>query len=47
MKLYELHDSFVNLLSDVCHDVESEFRLQVLQGETFALKSMTTDDDAR
>ena len=38
----ELHDSFANLL----HDVEIEPHLQSLHGETFALKSTTTDDDA-
>ena len=42
----ELHDSFVNLLVDVCHDVEIEPDLQPLQGETFA-PNLTTDDDAR
>ena len=40
-------DSFENLLSDVCHDVEIDPHLQPLQGKTFALKSMTSDDDAR
>ena len=43
----ELRDFFANLLSDVCHDVEIEPHLQLLQGETFALKSTTTADDAR
>ena len=47
MRHNELRDSFANLLSDVCHDVEIEPHLQPLQGETFALKSTTTDDDAR
>ena len=43
----ELCDSFANLVSDVCHDIEIEPTLQPLQGETFILKSTTTDDDAR
>ena len=47
MRYKELRDSFANLLSDVCHDVEIEPHLQPLQGETFALKPTTTDDDAR
>ena len=47
MKDNELPDSFANLLIDVCHDVENEPHLQPLQGETFDLKSTTTDDDAR
>ena len=38
---------FANLLSDVCHDVEIEPRLQPLQLATFLLKSTKTDDDAR
>ena len=46
MRPNELHDSFASFLSDVCHDVEIELRLQPLQGETTALK-LTTDDDAR
>ena len=47
MKHNEFHDSFANLLSDVCHDVEIEPHLRPLQGKTFALKSTTTDDDVR
>ena len=43
----ELRNSFANLLSDVCHDVEIELHLQALQGKTFALKSTTTADDSR
>ena len=41
------HNSIANLLSDVCHDVEIEPHLQPFEGETFALKSKTADDDAR
>ena len=47
MRHNELRYSFANFLSDVCHDVEIELYLQPLQGETFALKSTTSDDDAR
>ena len=47
MRHNELRDSFAKLLSDVCHDVGIELHLQALQGETFVLKSTTTDDDAR
>ena len=45
MRIKEFPDSFANLLSDFCHDVEIEPHLQPLQGKTFALKSKTTDDD--
>ena len=34
------------MISDVSHDVEIEPHPQPLQGETFAPKSTTTDDDA-
>ena len=44
-RINELQDSFFNLLSDVCHDVEIKPHLQPLQGEIFALISTTTDDD--
>ena len=33
------------MLSDICHDVEIEPHLQPLQGQTFAFKSTTADDD--
>ena len=42
-----LRESIANLLIDVCHDVVIEPHLQPLQGEAFALKSVTTYDDAR
>ena len=35
------------IVEGVCHDVEIGPHLQPLQGETFALKSTTTEDDAR
>ena len=47
MRHTEFRDSLANLFSDVCHDVEIEPHLQPLQGETFAIKSTTTDYDAR
>ena len=47
MRDNELRDSFANLLSDVCQDVQIEHHLQPSQGESFALKSMTTDDESR
>ena len=47
MRHYEFRNSFATLLSDSCHDVEIETLLQPLQGETFALKSTTTNDEAR
>ena len=47
MRHNDLRDSYAILLSDVCHDVEIELHLQPLQGEPFAVKCTTTDDDAR
>ena len=43
----ELRNSFMNLLNDVCRDVNVEPHLQLLHRETFALKSRTSDCDAR
>ena len=43
----ELCNSIENLLCDVCHDVEIDSHLQLLQGETFALKSTTNGVDAK
>ena len=40
-------DSIANMLTDICHDVDIEPLLQPLQGENFAFKSTTTDDDAK
>ena len=42
MRNNKLRDSLTNLLS---HDVEIEPHLQLLQVESFALKSTTNDDD--
>ena len=39
--------TLANLLNDVCDDVEVEPCLQSLQGETFANRTTTVDDDAR
>ena len=39
--------TFANLLNEVCDDVEVEPCLQTLQGEIFANRTTTTDDDAR
>ena len=47
MRHKEFRDFFTNSLSDVCHDVDIESHLQLWQGETFALNSTTTDNDAR
>ena len=47
LRYNEFCNSFENLLGDVCHDVKIEFSLQPLQRETIAVKSTTTDNDAR
>ena len=43
----DICDSFANLLNEVCDDVEVEPCLPSLQGETFANRTTTIDDDAR
>ena len=43
MRNNEFRDSFANLLSDVCLDVEINPHLHLLKGETFALKSTIID----
>ena len=43
----EVRDLMANLLTDVCHDVCVEPRLQPLSGETFATCSTSTEDDSR
>ena len=43
----DVRDSFANLINEVCDDVEVEPCLQTLQGETFAKRSTTTDDNTR
>ena len=47
MRHNDVRDSIANLLDEVCHDVEVEPCLQPLQGESFANKTTSTDDDAR
>ena len=42
---YDFRDSLKNFFSGGCQDVEIEPHLQPLQGETFALKPTTNDDD--
>ncbi len=43
----QLRDLEANLLSEVCRDVEVEPKLQPVTGETMALRSANTDDNAR
>ena len=47
MRHNELRYFVANLFFDECHDDKIEPLLQPLQEETFALKTMTTDDAAR
>ena len=47
MRHDEIRDTFANLMSEVCYDVEIEPKLQSLQGESFVNNSTTTDEDAR
>ena len=43
----EIKDTFANLMSEVCFDVEIEPKLLSLQGESFVINSTTRDEDAR
>ena len=43
----EVHDLTASLLTEVCHDVCIEPRLQALSGETMSTHSATTEDNAR
>ena len=43
----DIGDFFPNLLNEVCDDVEVDACLQTMQGETFANRNTTTDDNAR
>ena len=43
----EVHDLIASLLSDVCHDVEVEPKLQLLSGESLPQRSNSTKDEAR
>ena len=43
----ENRDTFATLMDEICHDVETEPKLQSLEGESFSNKTTTTEDDAR
>ena len=43
----DIRDSFANMLGEICFDVEIEPNLLPLQGESFANKTTSTEDDAR
>ena len=43
----EVRDLTANLMTEICHNVSSEPRLQPLNGETFSLASTNRDDAAR
>ena len=43
----EIRNTFANLMSEFCYDVEIEPKLQSLQGESFVNNSTTTDEDSR
>ena len=43
----EIRDGFGELLNQVCHDIEIEPKLLPLQGESFAINSVTKVDEAR
>ena len=47
MRHDEIRDTFVNLMSVVCYDVEIEPKLLSLQGESCVINSTTTDEEAR
>ena len=47
MRHNDIRDTFAKLLNEVCDAVGVEPCHQILQGETFANRSTTTDDDAR
>ena len=43
----EVRDLMAHLLTEVCHDVNVEPRLQPLSGETFTTRSTATEDNSR
>ena len=43
----EVCDLMADLLTDVCHDVNVEPRLQPLSGQTFATRSTAIEDNSR
>ena len=47
MRHIEIRDTFANLKSEVCFDVEIEPKLQSLQDESFVNSSFKTVEDAR
>ena len=47
MRHYEIRDTFANLMSEGCYDVEIDPKLQSLQSESFVNNSTTTEVDAR
>ena len=47
MRHDEIRDTFAEIMKDVCFDVELEPKLQPLEGESFANRTTTTEDDAR
>ena len=47
MRHDEIRDTFSNLMSEVCYDVEIEPKLQSLQGKSFVNNSTTTDENPR
>ena len=47
MRHDEIRDTFANLMSVLCYDVEIEPKLQSLQGESCVINSTTTNEDAQ
>ena len=47
MRHDEIRDTYANLKSEVCYDVEIELKLQLLHGVSVVNNSSTTDEDAR
>ena len=45
MKYDVIKATFANLMGEVCYDVETEPKLQSLQGESFVNNSTTSDKD--
>ena len=43
----KIRDTFATFLDEVCHDVDLEPKLQLLEGESFRNKTTTTEDDIR
>ena len=47
MRHNETRNTFVNLMKDICFDVEFGPRLQPLEGKSFDNKTTTIEDEAR